>query len=39
MFFVAVQIAVSLLIIVKHHANIGRLLSGTEHRFGAPKTA
>jgi acyl phosphate:glycerol-3-phosphate acyltransferase len=38
-FFVAVQIAVSLLVIVKHHANIGRLLSGTEHRFGTPKTA
>ncbi|HKF48541.1 MAG TPA: glycerol-3-phosphate 1-O-acyltransferase PlsY [Terracidiphilus sp.] len=38
-FFIAVQIAVSLLIIVKHHANIRRLLSGTEHRFGAAKTA
>lgn len=39
MFFVAVQIAVSALIIVKHHENIGRLLSGTENRFGAPKAA
>ncbi|HWG19528.1 MAG TPA: glycerol-3-phosphate 1-O-acyltransferase PlsY [Terracidiphilus sp.] len=38
-FFVAVQIAVALLIIVKHHPNIRRLLAGTEHRFGAPKTA
>ena len=38
-FFVAVQIIVSGLIIVKHHANIGRLLSGTENRFGTPKTA
>jgi acyl phosphate:glycerol-3-phosphate acyltransferase len=38
-FFVAVQIAVSLLIIVKHHPNIRRLLSGTESRFGAAKTA
>jgi glycerol-3-phosphate acyltransferase PlsY len=38
-FFIAVQIAVALLIIVKHHPNIRRLLSGTEHRFGAPRTA
>jgi glycerol-3-phosphate acyltransferase PlsY len=38
-FYIGVQIFVSLLIIVKHHANIGRLLSGTEHRFGAPRTA
>jgi glycerol-3-phosphate acyltransferase PlsY len=38
-FFIAVQIAVSLLIILKHHPNIRRLLAGTEHRFGAPKTA
>jgi glycerol-3-phosphate acyltransferase PlsY len=38
-FFIAVQIIVSLLIIVKHHPNIRRLLSGTEHRFGTPKTA
>jgi glycerol-3-phosphate acyltransferase PlsY len=38
-FFIAVQIAVALLIILKHHPNIRRLLTGTEHRFGAAKTA
>ena len=38
-FFIAVQIVVALLIIVKHHPNIRRLLTGTEHRFGAAKTA
>jgi glycerol-3-phosphate acyltransferase PlsY len=38
-FFIAVQIVVALLVIVKHAANIRRLISGTEHRFGAPKTA
>ena len=38
-FFIAVQIAVSLLIIIKHHPNIRRLMAGTEHRFGAAKTA
>jgi acyl phosphate:glycerol-3-phosphate acyltransferase len=38
-FFVAVQFAVALLIILKHHQNIRRLLAGTESRFGAPKTA
>ena len=38
-FFIAVQIIVALLIIVKHHPNIRRLLAGTEHRFGTPKTA
>jgi glycerol-3-phosphate acyltransferase PlsY len=27
--------AASVLIIVKHHANIRRLLAGTENRFGA----
>ncbi len=36
--YVTVQFAVALLIIVKHHQNIRRLLSGTESRFGAPKT-
>jgi glycerol-3-phosphate acyltransferase PlsY len=35
-FYVAVQCAVALLIIVKHHQNI---LAGTETRFGAKKTA
>jgi glycerol-3-phosphate acyltransferase PlsY len=34
-FFLAVQCAVSLLIIVKHHQNIRRLLAGTESRFGS----
>lgn len=38
-FFIAVQILVALLIIVKHRPNIQRLLAGTEHRFGTPKTA
>jgi len=30
---------VSLIVILKHHQNIGRLLSGTESRFGAAKAA
>lgn len=34
-FFLAVQAAVALLIILKHHQNIRRLLAGTESRFGA----
>jgi acyl phosphate:glycerol-3-phosphate acyltransferase len=34
-FYIAVQAAVALLIILKHHQNIGRLLAGTESRFGA----
>lgn len=38
-FFMAVQIVVALLIILKHHQNIRRLLSGTENRIGAPRTA
>ncbi|MGZ4854774.1 MAG: glycerol-3-phosphate 1-O-acyltransferase PlsY, partial [Candidatus Angelobacter sp.] len=29
---------VSLIIVLKHHQNIGRLLTGTENRFGAPKS-
>jgi glycerol-3-phosphate acyltransferase PlsY len=33
-FFIAVQFAVSLVIIAKHHQNIRRLLTGTESRFG-----
>ncbi len=36
-FYIAVQCAVALLIIVKHHQNIRRLLDGTESRFGAKK--
>jgi acyl phosphate:glycerol-3-phosphate acyltransferase len=39
LFFLAVQVAVALLIIVKHHQNIRRLLGGTESRFGAKKPA
>jgi glycerol-3-phosphate acyltransferase PlsY len=38
-FFIAVECAVALLIIVKHHQNIRRLLAGAESRFGAKKTA
>jgi glycerol-3-phosphate acyltransferase PlsY len=34
-FFIAVQSLVALLIIVMHHANIHRLLTGTEHKLGA----
>ena len=33
--FIAAQIIVALLIIVKHHENIRRLAAGTENRFGA----
>ena len=36
-FFIAMQVAVSLLIIVKHHSNIHRLMNGTENRMGAKK--
>jgi glycerol-3-phosphate acyltransferase PlsY len=38
-FFIAVQITVALLVILKHHQNIRRLLAGTESRFGAKKPA
>jgi glycerol-3-phosphate acyltransferase PlsY len=38
-FFIAVQVAVALLIIAKHHQNIRRLIAGTESRLGAKKTA
>jgi glycerol-3-phosphate acyltransferase PlsY len=38
LFFLA-QIIVSALIILKHHQNVGRLLKGTESRFGARKPA
>jgi acyl phosphate:glycerol-3-phosphate acyltransferase len=34
-FFIAVQFAVSLIIIAKHHQNIRRLLAGTESRLAA----
>jgi glycerol-3-phosphate acyltransferase PlsY len=33
-FFIAVQIAVALIIILKHHQNIRRLFAGTESRIG-----
>lgn len=36
--YIAVQCAVALLIIIKHHQNIRRLLAGTESRFGASKS-
>jgi glycerol-3-phosphate acyltransferase PlsY len=39
LFFIAVQIAVALLLIAKHHQNIRRLLSGTESKLGAKKLA
>jgi glycerol-3-phosphate acyltransferase PlsY len=38
-FFTAVQVAVALLLIAKHHQNIRRLLAGTESKLGAKKTA
>ncbi|HEX4029577.1 MAG TPA: glycerol-3-phosphate 1-O-acyltransferase PlsY [Terracidiphilus sp.] len=38
-FFLFVQAAVALLIIIKHHQNIRRLLAGTESRLGVRKTA
>ncbi len=38
-FFIAVEFAVPLLIVLKHHQNIRRMLSGTEHRMGAKKLA
>jgi glycerol-3-phosphate acyltransferase PlsY len=38
-FFFAVQCIVALLIIVKHHTNVRRLLDGTETRIGAHKPA
>jgi glycerol-3-phosphate acyltransferase PlsY len=38
-FFMAVQAVVALLIILKHHQNIRRLLLGTENRIGAPRAA
>jgi len=38
-FLFAVEIAVALLIILKHHQNLRRLLAGTESRFGAKKPA
>ena len=37
--FVAVECAVALLIILKHHQNVSRLFAGTETRIGAHKPA
>ena len=37
--FIAVEIAVALIIIVKHYQNIRRLIAGTESRFGKKKSA
>jgi glycerol-3-phosphate acyltransferase PlsY len=34
-----VEIAVALIIIVKHHQNIRRLIAGTESRLGKRKSA
>ena len=36
-FFIAVQFAVALLVIAKHHQNIRRLLNGTESRFSGKR--
>jgi glycerol-3-phosphate acyltransferase PlsY len=38
-FFIAVEIAVALIIIVKHHQNIRRLFAGTESRLGKKRSA
>lgn len=38
-FMIAMVILLPLLIIAKHHANIRRLLAGTEYRFGKSKAA
>jgi glycerol-3-phosphate acyltransferase PlsY len=38
-FYIAVQFAVALLIIAKHHQNISRLIGGTESRVGARKAS
>jgi acyl phosphate:glycerol-3-phosphate acyltransferase len=38
-FIIAVVILLPLIVIVKHHANIRRLLAGTEYRFGKSKAA
>ncbi len=34
----AALVALPLFVIAKHHQNIGRLLSGTEYRFGKPRS-
>jgi glycerol-3-phosphate acyltransferase PlsY len=35
----AVCVIIPLIVILKHHANIRRLLAGTEYRFGKSKAA
>ncbi|RXH55184.1 glycerol-3-phosphate 1-O-acyltransferase PlsY [Granulicella sibirica] len=35
--FVGGIVFIALLVIVKHHANVGRLIAGTESRFGSKK--
>jgi glycerol-3-phosphate acyltransferase PlsY len=37
-FTTAVIYLVPLIVIAKHHQNIGRLLNGTEYRFGKART-
>ena len=37
--FLAGVFFVALLVIVKHHANLQRLVAGTENRFGSKKAA
>jgi acyl phosphate:glycerol-3-phosphate acyltransferase len=39
LFMIAVVILLPLIVIAKHHANIRRLLAGTEYRFGKSKAA
>jgi glycerol-3-phosphate acyltransferase PlsY len=39
LFYIAVQFAVALLIIAKHHQNIRRLFAGTESRLGVRRSA
>ena len=36
--YIAAQFIVAFLIIAKHHQNVRRLLSGTEHRFGSSRS-
>jgi glycerol-3-phosphate acyltransferase PlsY len=38
-FLLAVCVIIPLIVILKHHANIRRLLAGTEYRFGKSKAA
>jgi glycerol-3-phosphate acyltransferase PlsY len=35
----AVLFVIPLIVILKHHQNIGRLMSGTEYRFGKARPA